>query len=116
MPGRSQSGALIAQSAQRSALLSVLAPANWAKPNAAQRSASPNWIRVKRPELGAAHARAAVEALVASAVADRDVTAAVAHRRVAHHLAELLVEHALARGRGLRAAGAGVTHGLGRAV
>src|SRR5688572_7060201 len=50
----------------------------------------------------AAHAVAAVQALVTGAVADRDVTAAVAHRSVAHHFLELRVERAVRLDHGLR--------------
>src|SRR5699024_2308278 len=51
-----------------------------------------------RGPLAATHRVAAVEALVAGAVAHRDVAAAVADRRVAHHFLELGVERAVALG------------------
>lgn len=42
--------------------------------------------------LGAAHRVATIQALITSAIADRDVTTAVTHRSIPHHLAKLLIE------------------------
>ncbi len=49
-----------------------------------------------------AHRVPAVEALVTSAIADRDVATLIAHRRVAHHLAHVLIERVVSVGRGAR--------------
>ncbi len=46
----------------------------------------------KTNALAAAHAVAAIEALITSTVANRDVTAGVAHGCVAHHLTKVRVE------------------------
>src|SRR5690606_34176866 len=66
----------------------------------------------------APHGIAAIQALVAGAVADREVTAAIAHRRIPHELFELGVERAVRRvrcrrERGTRRLGFRCRHQLG---
>lgn len=51
------------------------------------------------PKLAASHGIAAVEALVAGPIADRDVATVVAHRCVPHHFVQLGVEGSLGGGR-----------------